>query len=145
MTGYESKKAAAQDKMAQPAQEPVAMRLCRSCNGTGMQYTGIQEAPIATCNPCDGTGQIALAQPAQEPADDVRGFLAARLTCWHRLTEKESDELVALFEVKPSKRPWVGLTEEEQAALVYKYGDTPVALCLETERKLKERNGGHTI
>jgi hypothetical protein len=79
MTGYQSKKAAAQAKtidevnwvdhepngLVHTAQEPVAMRLCRSCNGTGMQYTGIQEAPIATCNPCDGTGQIALAQPTQ--------------------------------------------------------------------------------
>jgi hypothetical protein len=37
-------------------------------------------------------------------------------------------------------KPWVGLTEEEQSALVLKYGDTPVALCLETERKLKEHN-----
>ena len=44
-----------------------------------------------------------LAQPAQEPVDDVRGFLAARLTCWHRLTEKESEELVALFESQPKK------------------------------------------
>ena len=43
----------------------------------------------------------ALAQPAQKPMDDVRAFLAAQLTCWHRLTQKESDELVALFEVKP--------------------------------------------
>lgn len=39
-----------------------------------------------------------------------------------------------------AQRPWVGLTEEEQSALVLKYGDTPVALCLETERKLKEMN-----
>ena len=42
--------------------------------------------------------------------------------------------------ITPPQRPWVGLTEEEQSALVYKYGDTPVALCLETERKLKEKN-----
>jgi len=76
MTGYESKKAAAQDKMAQPAQEPM---------------------------------------------DDVRSFLAARLTCWHRLTEKESDELVALFEVKPPQRPWVGLTDNEYEKLAEKY------------------------
>jgi len=38
------------------------------------------------------------------------------------------------------QRPWVGLKEEEQAALIYKYGYTPVSLCLETERKLKENN-----
>lgn len=30
---------------------------------------------------------------------DIRGKLAARLSCWHRLTESESDELVKLFEV----------------------------------------------
>jgi len=35
---------------------------------------------------------------------------------------------------------WVGLTAKEQAALVYKYRDEPVALCLETERQLKEKN-----
>jgi len=55
----------------------------------------------------------ALAQPEQEPADDVRGFLAARLTCWYRLTEKESDELLALFEIKTPQCTWVGLTDED--------------------------------
>jgi hypothetical protein len=40
------------------------------------------------------------------------------------------------------KKPWVGLTAEEQTVLVYKYRDEPVALCLETERKLKEKNNG---
>lgn len=29
---------------------------------------------------------------------DVRGHLAASLTCWHRLTGKEAEELVALFQ-----------------------------------------------
>lgn len=29
---------------------------------------------------------------------DVRGHLAASLTCWHRLTGKEADELVSLFQ-----------------------------------------------
>lgn len=29
---------------------------------------------------------------------DVRGHLAASLTCWHRLTSKEADELVAMFQ-----------------------------------------------
>ena len=32
---------------------------------------------------------------------DVRGHLAASLTCWHRLTEKEADELVAMFKRRP--------------------------------------------
>lgn len=54
------------DMVAQPAQEPSATRPCRSCNGTGERWTGIDEAPTSICKPCDGTGQIALAQPVQE-------------------------------------------------------------------------------
>ena len=53
--------------IAQPAQEPSATRPCRSCDGTGERFTGIDEAPTSICKPCKGTGQIALAQPAQEP------------------------------------------------------------------------------
>jgi hypothetical protein len=85
------------------------------------------------------TKDKALAQPAQEPMDDVRGFLAARLTCWHRLTEKESDELVALFEVKPSQRPWVGLTDADWKEIedMPDTFDQGVAWCL---AKLKRNN-----
>lgn len=37
-------------------------------------------------------------QPAPASSDwDVRGHLAASLTCWHRLTGQEADELVAMF------------------------------------------------
>jgi hypothetical protein len=83
-----------------------------------------------------------LAQPAQEPIADVRGLLAARLTCWHRLTGVESDELVALFQAQPvqpaqepdeltiaymsglydgkKKRPWVGLMDNEAIELAMK-------------------------
>lgn len=49
----------------QPEQEPNNTRPCRSCGGTGDQDTGIAESPIATCKPCKGTGQIALAQPEE--------------------------------------------------------------------------------
>ena len=50
------------EALAQPVQ-PVAARPCRSCDGTGERYTGIDEAPTSICKPCSGTGQIALAQP----------------------------------------------------------------------------------
>jgi len=50
------------EALAQPVQ-PVAARPCRSCDGTGERYTGIDEAPTSICKPCAGTGQIALAQP----------------------------------------------------------------------------------
>jgi len=109
MTGYESKKAAAQAKT-------------------------IDEVNWADHEP------NGLAQPAQKPADDVRGFLAARLTCWHRLTEKESDELVALFEVKPPQRPWVGLTDEEIAAFDWNHAVVDAECVRAIEAKLKEKN-----
>lgn len=32
---------------------------------------------------------------------DVRGVLAAKLTCWHRMSEADSDALVALFSAHP--------------------------------------------
>lgn len=111
MTGYESKKAAAQAKtidevnwadhepngLAQPAQEPAAW-IAEFENGE--QELHFEEPTIGeTITPL----YTAPPQPAQEPVDDVRGFLAARLTCWHRLTEKESNELVALFESQPEK------------------------------------------
>ncbi len=36
--------------------------------------------------------------PAVDMRDfDMRGKLAASLKCWHRLTEEESDQLVAFF------------------------------------------------
>ena len=63
MTGFNSKQRMAADKL----QEPSATRPCRSCGGTGERWTGIDEAPTSICKPCDGTGQIALAQPAQKP------------------------------------------------------------------------------
>ena len=103
MTGYESKRAAAQDKVAQPAQEPVAWMFQHEETGRTM---------------CVDAQQLEW------------GF------------EKGNPRLkkIAPLYTTPPQRPWVGLTDEEQSALVYKYGDTPVALCLETERKLKEHN-----
>ena len=74
MTGYDSKRRAAADKM----QDPSATRPCRSCYGTGDRDTGIAESPIATCKPCNGTGQIALAQPAREPVAYVTGMSFGR-------------------------------------------------------------------
>jgi hypothetical protein len=100
------------------------------------------------------------AQPEQEPVGDVRGLLAARLTCWHRLTGAESDALVALFQTLPvqpvqgtvgneffeafaakqpkqDQRPWVGLTDEE---VQDSYNTDYQAQTRAVEAKLKEKN-----
>jgi len=55
------------EALAQPEPKPNATRPCRSCVGTGLRDTGVDEAPTAICKPCDGTGQIAIAaQPKRE-------------------------------------------------------------------------------
>jgi hypothetical protein len=48
----------------------------------------------------------AAAAPKAEPVSsdwDMRGHLAASLTCWHRLTGQEAAELVALFQGHPAQ------------------------------------------
>jgi hypothetical protein len=170
MTGYESKRAAARDKLddtqvyqteltkllmesydkgvadalaetkaalAQLAQEP--WRESASDYERGF-IDGMQKQMQSSVDKAVNR----MAQPAQEPADDVRGFLAARLTCWHRLTEKESDELVALFEVKTQQRPWVDLTDEDINTLYWNREPfkrpTLIQLANEIITKFKEKN-----
>ena len=65
---------------------------------------------------------------AADKVQDVRGYLASKLHCWHRLTGEESDQLVALFEgqagqpgsVYPKQQPtgWVDLTDKQVRACV---------------------------
>jgi len=101
MTGYDSKRQMAADKL----QEPSATRPCRSCGGTGERWTGIDEAPTSICKPCDGTGQIALALPAQEPVECLDcgsnnvGFLATY------------DSLVNSVKAQPAQEPVAHLWE----------------------------------
>jgi transcriptional regulator NrdR family protein len=112
MTGYESKKAAAQDKLAQPAQEPIAARPCRNCDGTGERYTGIDEAPTSICIPCKGTGQIALEREALKLALEVLENLPG-----YRADIDNAITAIKEALAQQAQRPWVGLTDEVQAAL----------------------------
>ena len=83
----------------------------------------------------------------------MTGYQSKRLAAQDKLEDDDTqvyqdDALTIAYQSgfydgkKAAQRPWVGLKEEEQAALIYKYGYTPVSLCLETERKLKEKNNG---
>jgi hypothetical protein len=147
--GYQAKRKMAADKL----QEPSATRPCRSCGGTGERWTGIDEAPTSICNPCDGTGQIALAQPAQEPvAWAVQGC--------SKMWRGEFAEIDAKAEAKriggtcvayalyttPPKREWVGLTLDEIEELFQSAAgadeETDIRFARLIESKLKEKNNG---
>lgn len=59
--------------------------------------------------------------PAQQPLNDfdMRGVLASRLLCWHRLTEAEAQDLICFFEgvrrPAPAQQP---LTDERVQWLI---------------------------
>lgn len=72
----------------------------------------------------DVVGGMALAQPEQGPVAYVRGLLASRLTCWHRLTGAESDELVALFQA---------MTVQEPVAWGFRHHDGAIYDCISPE------------
>jgi len=141
---------AVKEALAQPAQEPSATRPCRSCDGTGERFTGIDEAPTSICKPCKGTGQIALAQPAQEPVawmywqnclnDDgtQTGPWVRRLSNTKPQDSVIYKDVTALY-AAPPQRPWVGLTREESLSILDDCR-TPITYISMIEAKLKEKN-----
>jgi hypothetical protein len=68
----------------------------------------------------------ALEQPVQDEFD-IRGMLAAKLTCWHRLRETEENELVALVAGLTQPAP----AQEPVAMRMPKVGDRVV--CIDDE------------
>lgn len=134
MTGYESKKNMAQDKLAQPEQEPVAW----------MVYTQEGQSAFVTDNPAQihpSQRALPLYATPQQAQESVNINCPS---CLHS------------FAVLPvAQREWVGLTEKDfqpavQKAMVY-YGYKPehstltsgagfYALVRAIEAKLKEKN-----
>ena len=114
MTGYQSKKAAARDKMAQPAQEPDWKALvlehnadCDSlCDMDECGYKEYFEFSNRRCPTC----------PVKQKID-------------------------VNYATQPAQRPWVGLTDEE-AQWLYDNCRTPSNLIEMVEAKLKEKNCG---
>ena len=142
MTGYESKRAAAHDKLdhddaltiayqsgfydgkkaAQPAQEPVARE----------QLLHLVDAYVEASAKCDHIlehyAQTEF-QIAQAKADLAKA----------RTTFKSS--IVALLFAAPPQRPWVGLTDEEIGEIHSAAEGQSVGVATGlTERKLKEKN-----
>ena len=124
MTGYKSKRAAAQDKLAQPEQEPV----CPECKA-GVLYE---------CVACSSNNYPP--QPAQEPwresaSDYERGFVDGM----QKQMQSSVDKAVNAM----TQRPWVGLTDDEYIHItdsVFHTGQGLVAYYKAIEAKLKEKN-----
>lgn len=134
MTGYQSKKDMAQDKLAQPEQE---------------QDATMQSLKDLWRSVCDGVGKAAFAQPAQEPVAfsaeivaDVNGTLSTQWADWW--IPNEGDKLYTA----PLQRTWVGLTDDQIKEIVGPWGDTPIKgytreLIDKIEAKLREKNNAN--
>lgn len=139
MTGYQSKRAAAQDKLAQPAQEFNRTWVCNEC-GSQQFTSAICEADLdyLACSNCGGNEfhKEALAQPEQEPVATVQ--------CIHGITIGYLEIMQPVgtkLYTAPPQRPWVGMTDEE-FQLIYDMGRTPTGMMEMVEAKLKEKNNG---
>ena len=145
MTGFNSKREAAADKLQEPERKALKLALEALENVESAVYiTSEQEAvALEKVNQAIPAIKEALAQPAQEPVawvwKDMRG-----------------QNIVSLFEPRfnsvplytaPPQRPRVGLTDEEVLAL-WMTGEANISekahsvTAYEVEAKLKGRNHG---
>jgi hypothetical protein len=75
MTGFDSKRQMAQDKVAQPEQEPVVFYRCNGCDHA------CEDRPPTSCDCMEGTG-----------FERVEYFTAPPQRPWVGLTDKQMDE-----------------------------------------------------
>lgn len=158
MTGYKSKLAAAQDKLAQPALEPVAWmypdalcdRACLYvCTKAFTQFPECATAPPQPAQEPVDWEQIywdmvnamlrdkLRAQSAQEPVGEVTENTDNGFKCEFNQRLTAGTKLYTI----PPQRSWVGLTEKEKKE-IYRlsvYVEGAISL---TEAKLKEKNNG---
>ena len=139
MTGYKSKKAAAQDKLAQPEQEPMPNKLERLL----WEYIDLQAAHpeqkpnhktwshLKVYAPLPEQKPVAWLEP--EWGEKICPEVGYEVT----MTDDHPRDLgwIPLY----AQRPWVGLTDEE-AQWLYDNCRTPSNLIDMVEAKLKERN-----
>jgi len=138
MTGYQSKKKAAQDKLAQPAQEFNRTWVCNEC-GLQQFTSAICEADLdyLACSNCGGNEfhKEALAQPEQEPVATVQ--------CIHGITIGYLEIMQPVgtkLYTAPPQRPWVDLTYDERYDCVHSGAEDSWDVALLVEAKLKEKN-----
>ena len=126
MTGYQSKRAAAHDKLAQPAQEPVCpackaevLYECVACSSNNYPPHPAQEPVAWMYQGSDEFGwrdEIQFVQPPNHPV---------------------FRSVVALY-TAPPQRTWVGLTDEDD--IDWEEGGNLKDLVKAIEAKLREKN-----
>jgi hypothetical protein len=82
---------------------------------------------IAAKKSCAGIINAFIKHGSKEMSD-IRGFLAANLQCWHRLTGTESDELVNLFDAKLAEVETLRKDVERYRWLRNGCGDTKIGV-----------------
>jgi len=137
MTGYKSKKAAAQAKLedddTQVYQTELTKLLMESYD------KGVADA-LAEIK----AAQDKMAQPAQEPVAWLAGAERERKT--YALSKTLTQDIDAPLTLNGvalwPKRPWVGLTDEEIAAFDWSHAVVDAECVRAIEAKLKEKNNG---
>ena len=119
MTGYQSKRAAAQDKLAQPAQEPVAWQL----------WVGADTPPNAP-----------MGWHFYNTYDSLRSAEVSARTI-NSYKQSPFAKVVPLY-TAPPQRPWVGLTNDEvnNFAAGCHLGKSVQGAIYEAEAKLEKNN-----
>jgi len=158
MTGYQSKKTAAQDKLAQPEQEPVEwLTGCPECGmDSGCACDSGTWNPPAAQRTWAGSGdledsnayQTPPAQPAQEPVAWKETDEVECPVCGDKsFPWPKCGHITYLERINPPQRPWVSLTDDQIKEIVGPWGDTPIKgytrkLIDQIEAKLRENNNG---
>ena len=140
MTGYESKRAAAQDKLDSMEREALKMAL-EALELLSQQPT---DSALDYADNAINALRERLAQPAQEPvawpcviaeANFEQNTITLEMQCSNYKVGAGQHWLYTA----PPQRPWVGLTDEE-AQWLYDNCRTPSNLIDMVEAKLKEKN-----
>ena len=149
MTGYQSKKAAAQAKLDSMEREALKMALEELADRFSEGWhEGIKIDASDIMLLSEAAQALALAQPAQEPVAWMYDWFCdgKLITGWIAHSESEIPKSMALnirpLYTTPPQRPWVDLTDEEFHDLQIENIDDPWANFKAIEAKLKEKNNG---
>lgn len=133
MTGYNSKRQMAQDKVAQPSQEPEAVYgYCPECGAKGVQRERRPDGNDKCINGHIYPSSKALTQPAQEPVATKTNEGITLHLGWDDLP------VGAKLYTAPPQRPWVGLTPEETSG----FTSQEMTVVKYVSKVLQEKNHG---